>query len=116
MFVFLRNYMTKLKTCTVIAPTVKHVIRKHRHSLILYRDVTYAKLTQHRGLCCCGTSLPVDTPRLPKAKDALQPSQLRPISSWSTFLIKLNLEMFCANGYSIQPPRILKVLKDWMTY
>ena len=85
----------------MIALTAKHVIGKYRHSLIFYRGVLYAKLTQHRGLCCCGTSLPVDTPRLPKAKDALQRSQLRPISFRDIFLIKLNLEMFYANGYPI---------------
>ena len=101
MFVFLGKNRTKSKTCTAIAFAAKHVVRKYRHSLIFRCDVVYAKLTQHRGLCCCGTSLPADTPRLPKAKDALQPSQLRPISSCRVFLIKLNLEIFYANGYSI---------------
>ena len=69
MFIFLNNYPTKLKTCTVIAFVAKHVIRKYRHTLIFHYDVTYyKKLTQHRGLCCCGTSLPVDTPVCPKQR------------------------------------------------
>lgn len=72
MFIFLNNYPTKLKTCTVIVFVAKHVIRKYRHTLIFHYDVTYhKKLTQHRGLCCCGTSLPVDTPQSAQSKGCL---------------------------------------------
>lgn len=79
----------------------EQIIRKRKRTLIFLGDVLYdKKLTRHRGLCCCGTSLPVDTPRLPKAKDVFQRVSFSPIST--KILANLDFKISCVLACSTQ--------------